>query len=110
MRSAGRESARVPWTIEELQTRVEIEFDAQPMGPREMAGLADALHPYFEDERFTSIVIRGLEDQKFAPPQHVVKSLQEWAERTHTQLELRTRLGHPERLLERRRTPLDGSS
>jgi hypothetical protein len=98
----------VPWTIEELQRRVEVELDPDPMGPREMGGLADALRPYFEDERFRSVVIRGLEDQKFAPPQHVVRTLQEWADEFDTQLELRTRLGTTDALLERRRTPLDG--
>ena len=97
----------MPWTIEELQSRVEVEFDSEPMGPREMGGLADALRPYFEDARFRSIVIRGLEDQKFAPPQHVFRSLREWAETFDTELELRTRLGHPEPLLERRRAPDD---
>ena len=95
----------MPWTIEELQNRVEVEFDAAPMGIREMGGLADALRPYFEDPRFRSIVIRGLEDQKFAPPHHVMRSLEEWAEKYETGLELRTRLGEPTRLLDRHAPP-----
>ena len=100
----------MPWTIEELQSRVEVEFDSQPMGPREMGGLADALRPYFEDARFRSIVIRGLEDQKFAPPQHVIRSLHEWATTFDTELELRTRLGNPDPLLKRGRPLPDQST
>ena len=83
----------MPWTVEELQHRVEVEFDPTPVGPREMGELADALRPYFEDPRFTSIVIRGLEDQPLPPPRHLISSLQEWAREFETDLQLRTRLG-----------------
>ena len=83
----------MPWTIEELQTQVEVEFDPVPMGPREMGELADALRPYFEDPRFRVIVVRGLEDQRFPPPRHLLDGLQEWAMEYETGFELRSRLG-----------------
>jgi hypothetical protein len=86
----------VPWTIEELRTRVEVEFDPSPMGPREMGELTDALRPYFENPRFTSIVVRGLEDQELPPPQHLIRSLHEWAREYETDFQLRTRLETPE--------------
>ena len=86
--------ARMPWVIEELRHRVEVEFDPAPMGPREMGELADALRPYFEDPRFTSIVIRGLEDQRLPPPRHLIDSLKEWGREFETDLQLRTRLEH----------------
>ena len=82
----------MPWVIEELRRRVEVEFDPAPMGPREMGELADALRPYFEDPRFTSIVIRGLEDQPLPPPRHLIDSLKEWGREFETDLQLRTRL------------------
>jgi hypothetical protein len=84
----------MPWTIEELRNRVEVEFDPKPMGPREMGELADALRPYFEDPRFTSIVVRGLEDQKLPPPKHLISSLQEWGREFGTVFQLRSRLSN----------------
>jgi hypothetical protein len=86
----------MPWTIEELRNRVEVEFDPRPMGPREMGELADVLRPYFEDPRFTSIVVRGLEDQKLSPPKHLVRGLQEWAREYGTDFQLRPRLPSPQ--------------
>ena len=83
----------MPWTIEELQAVVEVEFDPTPMGPREMGELADVLRPYFEDPRFHTIVVRGLEDQRFAPPRHLLDGLHEWAREYGTSFELRSRLG-----------------
>ena len=85
----------MPWTIEELQSRVEVEMDPAALGPREMGELTDALRPYFEDPRFTSIVVRGLEDQRHPPPQHLIRSLQEWAKEYETDFQLRTRLDTP---------------
>jgi hypothetical protein len=98
----------MPWTIEELQSRVEVEFDVRPMGPREMGELADVLRPYFENPRYRSVVIRGLEDQRFSPPRHVVQTLLEWSRAYDTTFELRTRLGDADHLLERRRATVDG--
>jgi hypothetical protein len=83
----------MPWTLEELQTRVEVEFDPRPMGPREMGELTDALRPYFENPRYRSIIVRGLEDQNSPPPQHLIQALQEWAREYETAFELRLRLG-----------------
>lgn len=83
----------MPWTLEVLKHRVEVEFDPRPMGPREMGELADVLRPYFEDPQFRSIIVRGLEDQKSPPPQYLVRGLQEWAREYETKFEFRLRLG-----------------
>jgi hypothetical protein len=82
----------MPWRIEELQDRVEVEIDPMQMKLGEFAGLADVLRPYFEDPRFRSIVIRGLEDQEFGPPHHVMRALTDWAEEYDTRFKLRLRL------------------
>jgi hypothetical protein len=58
-----------------------------------MGELADALRPYFENPRFRSIIIRGLEDQTTPPPQFLMSALQEWAREFETQFHLRLRLG-----------------
>jgi hypothetical protein len=81
----------MPWTIEELQAQVEVELTSDPAGPQEIGELADALRPYFEDPRFRTIVIRGLEDQQRPPPRHVMERLSELAETYGTSLQLRTR-------------------
>jgi hypothetical protein len=83
---------RMPWRIEELQDRVEVEIDPAQMKSGEMAGLADVLRPHFEDPRFRSIMIRGLENQEFGPPHHVVQALTNWAAEYDTWLKLRPRL------------------
>jgi hypothetical protein len=81
----------MPWTIEELQAQVEVVLSSDPADPQEIGELADALRPYFEDPRFRTIVIRGLEDQQLPPPRHVMERLAELAETFGTSLRFRTR-------------------
>jgi hypothetical protein len=88
---SGNEPDSMPWTIEELQAQVEVELAATPISPTEIAQLADVLRPYFEDPRFRTIVIRGVEDQQLPPPRHVMERLAELAETFDTTLQFRTR-------------------